>query len=230
MIQEKLQEYRGRTDMRMDDLVRAAAETLPYIAPHQERPTVSRMPDARSVRYYMSQGILNKPHQYQGGAALFGYKHLLQLLAVKMLQAQYLPLKRIKSLIAEATSKDLERILRTGSGASEFLGLRDPTGVGALASVSRRRAWLESRARAPDPAEFLGEIGNLCLRSLHLGSIASSREIEEPVLKWERHLLAPGLEVHVREDFNPGSKPSDLSAMVESLLSILRHYGEKKKR
>src|SRR5437016_1152361 len=42
---------------------------------------VARALDPRTVRYYQTLGILDRPHSYEGHKARYGPRHLLQLLA-----------------------------------------------------------------------------------------------------------------------------------------------------
>lgn len=70
---------------------------------------VSLTPDARTVRYYQSLGILARPIRYQGRSAIYGYRSLLQLVAVKLLQAQGHSLAQVQSSIAAASVSELEQ-------------------------------------------------------------------------------------------------------------------------
>ncbi len=63
----------------------------------------------RNVRFYRTTGLLDAP---DGG---FGEKHLLQLIAVRLLQAQGLPLRRIRELLHGRNLEDLREIQRRGA-------------------------------------------------------------------------------------------------------------------
>ncbi len=56
----------------------------------------ARLPDARSIRYYISLGLVDRPVGYRGNAALYGRRHVLQLLTIKTLQSQGLGLPDIQ--------------------------------------------------------------------------------------------------------------------------------------
>src|SRR5437016_914451 len=47
---------------------------------------VAEVPNARTVRYYTTVGVLDRPAQ-SGRTALYGRRHLEQLVAIKRLQA-----------------------------------------------------------------------------------------------------------------------------------------------
>lgn len=63
----------------------------------------------RNVRYYRTLGLIEAP---EGGG--YGEKHLLQLTAVRLLQAQGLPLRRIRVLLYGRSTQELREIRRRG--------------------------------------------------------------------------------------------------------------------
>jgi DNA-binding transcriptional MerR regulator len=48
---------------------------------------VRDVPDQRTIRYYTTLGLLDRPAQMRGRTALYGRRHLLQVTAIKRLQA-----------------------------------------------------------------------------------------------------------------------------------------------
>lgn len=66
----------------------------------------SREVTVRNLRYYRSLGLLDGP----GAGGRYGRKHLLQMVAVRVLQAQGQPLARIRELLFGRTEEELERI------------------------------------------------------------------------------------------------------------------------
>ncbi len=71
---------------------------------------VSPVPSSRTIRYYTSLGLLDKPN-YVSGAARYNRRHLNQLLAIKALQAEYLPLPAIQKRLEGRTPEELEQII-----------------------------------------------------------------------------------------------------------------------
>jgi DNA-binding transcriptional MerR regulator len=63
---------------------------------------------ARAVRFYVANGLLDRPDG-KGTAATYGYRHLLQLLAIKIRQREGQLLEVIKRELAEQTGDALER-------------------------------------------------------------------------------------------------------------------------
>ncbi len=66
----------------------------------------------RNIRYYRTLGLLDPP--LAGGGQGFGEKHRLQLTAIRLLQAQGLPLGRIQELLYGRSLEDLQEIESRG--------------------------------------------------------------------------------------------------------------------
>ena len=95
------------------ELAAAAAGLVGELIPAQERASVAEVPDERTVRYYLAEGLLSPASGKRGTASLYGYRQLLQLLTVKRLQADHLPIRKIKELLEGKTEED-----RAGCSAS----------------------------------------------------------------------------------------------------------------
>lgn len=69
-------------------------------------------PSARAVRFYVASGLLDRPDG-TGTAATYGYRHLLQLLAIKIRQREGQTLETIKEEMKGMTGDALERRVAT---------------------------------------------------------------------------------------------------------------------
>lgn len=65
----------------------------------------------RNIRFYRTVGLLDAP---AGGGCGFGEKHFLQLVGIRLLQAQGLPLRRIRELLFGRTLAELREVQRRG--------------------------------------------------------------------------------------------------------------------
>ena len=110
---------------------------MPVVADHQTRYKVTDRPDVRTIRYYVTRGLLPRANGYEGGRARYGGAHLIRLLLIKKLQAEHHTLTRISSLLDGA---DDEAVLRLLLGA-------DPD------SGRTRDGGLESIDLPPEPGE-----------------------------------------------------------------------------
>jgi DNA-binding transcriptional MerR regulator len=82
----------------------------------------------RNIRYYRTLGLVDAPES--GGGQGYGEKHRLQVLAIRLLQAQGLPLTRIQQLLYGRSIEDLRRIEKQGlaelpAGAEAFRPMAD---------------------------------------------------------------------------------------------------------
>ena len=66
----------------------------------------------RNIRYYRTLGLVDGP--LTGGGQGYGEKHQLQLIAIRLLQAQGLPLNRIRELLFGRTIGELKQIEKQG--------------------------------------------------------------------------------------------------------------------
>ena len=94
----------------LDELVRRVAAALAGPAyPGAPNGRVRGLPDRRAVRWYTTTGLVDKPAM-QGRTALYGTRHLLQIVAVKRRQAQGHSLADIQAELAGATDDTLRRV------------------------------------------------------------------------------------------------------------------------
>ena len=88
-----------------------AAHATALVEASAMRPTnaVARAePSARAVRFYVASGLLDRPDG-TGTAATYGYRHLLQLLFIKIRQREGQTLEKIKGELTGLTGDALER-------------------------------------------------------------------------------------------------------------------------
>ena len=91
-----------------------AADVNSWCAEHEIVPAngqAGELVTERNIRFYRTTGLLDAP---EGGGHGFGEKHLLQLVAIRLLQAQGLPLRRIRELLYGRSMTELRQIQRRG--------------------------------------------------------------------------------------------------------------------
>lgn len=76
-------------------------------------------PSARAIRFYVANGLLDHP-EGKGTAATYHYRHLLQLLAIKIRQREGQTLDVIKSELGDLQGDQLEK--RVASSLAPALG------------------------------------------------------------------------------------------------------------
>lgn len=97
--------------------VEQALNTYRLLGAQQDH-RVSQAPDIRTIRYYTSLGLIDRP-VIEGRQARYGKRHVLQVLAIKSLQARHLPLSEIQSRIYGRTDQELEAMLTAFAEAAD---------------------------------------------------------------------------------------------------------------
>lgn len=90
-------------------------------------------PSARAVRFYVASGLLDRP-EGTGTAATYGYRHLLQILFIKIRQREGQTLEKIKAELHELTGDSLERRVATAlapalSAGADVAAMADGNGA-----------------------------------------------------------------------------------------------------
>lgn len=75
------------------------------LAPRNGR--IRAVPDRRTIRYYTTLGLIDRPAAMRGRTALYGERHLQQLVAIKRLQAQGLSLAEVQQALAGLPDEEL---------------------------------------------------------------------------------------------------------------------------
>jgi MerR HTH family regulatory protein len=139
-------------DWTIDELAARASAALSvadYPGPPNGR--VREMPDRRLIRWYATIGLLDKPAAMRGRTALYGPRHLLQLVAIKRRQAQGRSLAEIQAELVGASDAMLRGVAAV---PHEMLaGAVDGSGRTGYAA-DRTRALDADATRAPRPARF----------------------------------------------------------------------------
>lgn len=94
-------------------------------------------PSARAVRFYVANGLLSRP-EGTGTSATYHYRHLLQLLAIKIRQREGATLDVIRVELKELAGDALER--RVSQSLAPAL-LTSPDGVSVHGDGDTPRTW-----------------------------------------------------------------------------------------
>ncbi|SNS77177.1 MerR family transcriptional regulator [Actinomadura mexicana] len=92
------------------ELADRAAAVLAADTSAQASGRVRDLPNERLIRWYTTIGLIDPPLGRRGRTALYGPRHLLQLVAVKRRQASGRSIAEIQVELAAATDADLARI------------------------------------------------------------------------------------------------------------------------
>jgi DNA-binding transcriptional MerR regulator len=205
----------------------------------------------RTIRYYTAEGLLPAPDT-RGKYARYGEEHLLRLQMIARLKERYLPLGEIRAQLEALTSAELRTLLSDQPGiapapvsATEYITrvLQQHTGSQVAESAARYQAptapqrqphaqapipaspAAEASPPAPDQAKQRAQRNPLAPGQPVTGTYQPSIEQQEILeeARWRRILLAPGVELHLRQPQAP-----DLQAKIEELLGWAEELFQKR--
>ena len=177
---------------------------------------------SRTVRLYATEGLIDRPGK-DGRHAVYGQRHLLQLLLIRSLARRGLSLTAIAPLVACSDGELIEQLRQLEEPDSpsaqqqETLSYLQSLGsAGPAPDRSDRSPSLLPLLGAPPSsgAPSLTPRRSLSTRSAGRSNAASSR--------WYRFSLAPGVEVHLSESASIPPAGSRREAWLQRLLDRLR--------
>jgi hypothetical protein len=127
----------------LSDLVAEATAHLAALPPPRNG-QVRAVPDERTIRYYATLGLLDRPAAMRGRTALYARRHLAQVVAIKRMQAAGKSLADIQALWSTLDDPTLERMSGVSLPARSRAGRRD---------FWKRNALIEPSSPEPSPSE-----------------------------------------------------------------------------
>ncbi|HEY2697407.1 MAG TPA: MerR family transcriptional regulator [Pseudonocardiaceae bacterium] len=94
----------------IDELAQLVGEALGADYAGQTNGRVREVPDRRTIRWYTTIGLLDRPAAMRGRTALYGRRHLLQLVAVKRLQADGRTIAEVQEALLGAADVTLDEL------------------------------------------------------------------------------------------------------------------------
>ena len=136
----------------------------------------------RTVRYYIQQGLLPAP-ETRGPGAHYSEEHLDRLRLIRRLQREHLPLGEIRRRIEALSAAQVRSLVDSepeppSRNASQYI--RDALSGGKAIMASPRDEPFLLRSLAAPPPNF------------------SKRSSQPTRSQWERLILSPDIELHVR--------------------------------
>jgi hypothetical protein len=150
-----LREYRALAPWGLRDLTALAAGILDIAGVVPVSPVARSRPTERTIRFYVARGLVSAP-EGRGTAATYGYRHLLQVLAVKLRQMEGATLGAIVREMGGVTGDTVERRVAAALGhrlpAPSALELERRPGSGRGRVGRALEGWL-----APPPTGSANE-------------------------------------------------------------------------
>jgi hypothetical protein len=177
-----LREYRSLAPWGLRDLSALAAGILDASGVVPVNAAARARPSERTIRFYVTRGLVSPPDG-RGTAAVYSYRHLLQVLAVKLRQMEGATLEAMSKEFAGLTGDLIERRVATSLGATlprpdRLALLQAPgTGRGRVGRAGRAlRGWLS-------PVEGAAPEGSVCRRVAVAPGVELLIDEQHPVLR-----------------------------------------------
>ncbi len=133
----------GTTELwTLDQLTDLVGTALAADYPGQVNGRVRAIPDRRAIRWYSTIGLVDRPAEMRGRTALYGRRHLLQLVAIKRLQSRGRTLAEIQAELSGAT----DRTLRTIAALPAEPSVTEPSVAAGSPASARDRFWTDPPA------------------------------------------------------------------------------------
>ncbi|MEP7076012.1 MAG: MerR family transcriptional regulator [Acidobacteriota bacterium] len=222
------------------ELADAAAAVLRSSGTSQDKGTVAEYPNERTIRYYLAEGLIAQPIEKRGTSSVFGYEHLLAVLAIKKLQSDGLPISVIKTLIEGKGVNELEMILGAASAYAppeDWPAIGESLADGPLLSTHSSVEEVQFSAALPEVPAGKKNSAKEYLESLLLGgrrsetgpppqrpvaASAPTTMIQNAPARWQRHEIEPGLELHVRDDYQAPTAYRQMKRLLDTIKRLLQ--------
>lgn len=165
-------------------------------------------PNERLIRYYTTLGLLDRPAELRGRTAYYGERHLLQLLAVKALQAQGMPLQEIQASLAGRPQNELQVLAGLPDDWRKSLAATDGEAGRERPDSPPPRFWERRAARLEVPPE--------------------PSPAEEETLPLQGLELAPGLTITLDRRLYPTLDVRQLSRLAAPMVQALQAWNPSK--
>jgi hypothetical protein len=177
-----LREYRALAPWGLRDLAALAGGILDASGVVPVNAAARARPSERTIRFYVARGLVSPPDG-RGTAAVYSYRHLLQVLAIKLRQMEGATLESMLKEFAGLTGDLIERRAATSLGPGlpppEQLPLLRTPGTGRGRVGRAVMAWLA-------PVEGLSAASSVCRRIPVAPGVELLMDDQHPALRLNR--------------------------------------------
>lgn len=201
----------------LSEFVEVANGLLPHYLPKEVGGRSSDEVNARLIRHYATQGLLQEALK-EGREARYVFDHLLQLLVVRKLLADGFNAAAIKQVMAGRSNQELENLLQ-GSFRVDLV----PTGQADLTQRARFLSRVRVKAGLDPVPAGASQLAPPPQSATHMPD-----SLFHPS-QWTRLSILDGLDLFVRDDFElPKNRLGD-SQLTQLLQVVLLQLEQRRK-
>jgi len=248
--EQENQEYVGAE--KLADAATEILRTVEWFQADRVKGSVGAYPNARQIRFYEQQKLMEPPIERRRNAPVYRNKDLLALCAIKSLQAQRLPISVIKTLVAGKPVEVLEKLLgeeihvftdqKALDQYRKATGHTDDSDVKVINDPESQRDYLENEPERNEAKKYLESLLSKSKSSQeHTSQLLFSAmppkdsepkqtrvnrlEIQPSRLSpetWQRFIVAPGLELNIERKFSLPFDNAEQRRLIKLLEEILK--------
>jgi MerR HTH family regulatory protein len=181
-----LREYRALAPWGLRDLAGLSAGILDASGVVPVNAAARARPSERTIRFYVARGLVSPPDG-RGTAAVYSYRHLLQVLAIKLRQMEGATLEAMTREFAGLTGDLIERrvagVLGPGLPRPDRLPLLQAPGTGRGRVGRAVLGWLT-------PVEGASALGSACRRIVVAPGVEVLIDEQHPVIRLNGDIVA----------------------------------------
>ena len=176
----------------------------------------------RTVRLYATEGLIDRPGK-DGRRAVYGQRHLLQLLLVRSLARRGLSLSAIAPHVASSDQELEQQLQQLDDSSVAPAATSTPTSNDALGYLQSLLSPAASDAQRDASPSLLPLLGSpLSSRSPSLRATRMTSRSSASSSRWHRFSLAPGVELHLNESASIPPLGTRREAWLRRLIDRLR--------
>ncbi len=190
-----LREYRKLSPWNLRDLSSLCSAILECSGIRPINAAATARPNERTIRYYVTRGIVTRPDG-SGTSATYHYRHLLQILFIKLRQMEGAALASIRDEVGELSGDSVER--------------RVAASLGSALPAPRELPLLD------DDHQPRGRSGRAFRKVLEPAAQHGEMQTESAG-KWLRVPVCSGVELHVSEGHSLVVEGNDSHTIAEAV-------------
>jgi len=177
---------------------------------------------SRTVRLYATEGLIDRPGK-DGRRAVYGRRHLLQLLLIRSLARRGLSLSAIAPHVASSDQELEQQLQQLDDSSVAPMATSTSTTNDALDYLQSLQSPAASDAQRDASASLLPLLGSpLSSRSPSLRAARMASRSSASSSRWHRFSLAPGVELHLNESASIPPPGTRREAWLRRLIDRLR--------
>ena len=160
----------------------------------------------RNIRFYIAEGLMHPPAE----RGRYDSSHLVRLQFIRKLSEEYVRLDQIRRQLERHSDAEIAALLRR-----EHPIIQESVPLRSEASPSRRENLMDYLRRIQEP-----NVSHQSTQPQSRTQKPAHFQSPLPLVEWEHHILADGVELHIRKPIAP-----EQQRLIDALLRTAQTSG-----